>query len=145
MVKLPLKGGEHMKYRNRVRISRLANSLTNWIKSNIIIYIKRDVPAYITNDVAKRLIKGEREIVLHMCKGESNNKGIVDYLNEYHNKKNYWSLEFLHIAFKVTEERIRMKLSKYSDIDIETLDISDTDKRIVIKFLDKKENDNDRN
>ena len=132
-----------MKYRNKIRVSQLASRLSNWLKSSIISCTKRDVPTHIATDIAKRLSNGEREIVLSMCKGELGNKGIVDYLNEYHNKTHYWDLEFLHIAFKLTEERIRMKLSKYSDITIETLDISDTDKRIVIKFLDQKENDND--
>lgn len=123
-----------MKYRNKLRVSRIATNVANWLKSSIIACTKRDVPTYIVNDVAKRLSEGEREIVLPMCKGELNNKGIVDYLNEYHDRKHYWGLEFLHIAFSLTEERIRIKLSKYSDINIETFNISDTDKRIVIKL-----------
>ena len=123
-----------MKYRNRIRASQLTTRLVNWLKSNIITCTKRDVPAYIAQDITKRLHDGEREIVLSMCMGEMGNKGIVNYLNEYHDKQHYWNLEFLHIAFKLTEERIRKKLSIYSDIDIKTLDISDTDKRVVIKL-----------
>lgn len=129
-----MKGGEFVKYRNRIRTSKLTKRLVNWLKSNIIACTKRDVPTYISQDIVKRLHDGEREIVLPMCMGDLSGKGIVDYLNEYHDKKGYWNLEFLHIAFKLTEEKIRKKLSLYSDIDIETLDISDTDKRIVIKL-----------
>lgn len=123
-----------MKYRNKIRALRFVTRLSSWLKSNIITCVKRDVPSHIAFDIEKRLSNGEREIILPMCKGELGNKGIVDYLNEYHNKTHYWGLEFLHIAFKLTEERIR-KLSKYSDITIETLDISDTDKRIIIKMM----------
>lgn len=123
-----------MKYRNRIRVLRLTSRLANWIKSSIILWFKSDVPTYIAQDVAKRLQDGEKEINLPMCMGELGNKGIVNYLNEYHNKTNYWNLEFLHIAFELTEKRIRKKLFFYSDISIETFNISDTDKRIVIKL-----------
>lgn len=128
-----------MKYRNRLRVSKVATRVANWLKSNIILCVRHDVPTYITVDIMKRLNQGEKEIVLPMCRGELENKGIVDYLNEYHSREHFWGLGFLHIAFKLTEERIRKKLSIYSDINIETLDISETDKRITIKFLDKKE------
>lgn len=96
-------------------------------------WIKGDVPTYITEDVVKRLHEGEQEIIVPMCKDLSN-KSIVDYLNEYHNKNHYWDLTFLHVAFDFIEERIKRRLSKFSDIDIEILKISDTDRRIVIKL-----------
>lgn len=75
-----------MKYRNRLKVSKLATRLVNWFKSSIITCIKRDVPNYIANDVMKRL-ENEREITLPMCMGGVEDKGIVNYLNEYHNKK----------------------------------------------------------
>lgn len=123
-----------MKYRSRLRVSRVVTRVANRLKSSIIACTKRDVPTYIAIDVSKRLREGEREIVLPMCKGEWDNRGVVDYLNEYHDKKHCWELEFLQVAFTLTEERIRGKLSKYSDVNIETFNISDTDKRIVIKL-----------
>lgn len=118
-----------MKYRNKFRVSRLSR----WFKSSIITWVKGDVPTYITHDVMNRLHNGEREIIIPMCRGLKE-KGICDYLNEYHSNSKYWELNFLNIAFELTLERIRNKLSKFSDIDIEAFDISNTDRRIVIKL-----------
>lgn len=117
-----------LRHRNKFR----ALGFRNWLKEKVITWAKGDVPTYITNDVMLRLHNGEQEIVIPLCIG-LDTKSIVDYLNEYHNKKTHWTLDFLKIAFDLTEKNIKKKLSKFKDISVELLDISETDKRIVIK------------
>ena len=122
-----------MKYRNKFRISHVTLSL----KNSIMTLAKGNVPTYITTDVMNRLNKGEQEIVIPMLIGLYD-KSLVDYLNEYHRYQNkIWKLEFLHHAFMFTSEMLVKRLGRYKDIDIEILDISDTDKRVVIKMKEK--------
>ena len=98
-------------------------------------YAKGDVPTYIAVDVMNRLHKGEKEIVIPMMLSLYD-KSIVEYLNEYHRYKNrLWDMEFLNIAMMFTHERIKQKLGKFSDIEVELLDLSDTDKRVIIKMI----------
>ena len=119
------------KYRNKFRISHISLML----KNSIMTFIKGDVPTYVAVDVMNRLSKGEQEIILPMC-GDGVNKSLVDYLNEYHHHKSNktWTLQFMHHAFMFASERIKQKLDKFSDIEVEIYDLSDTDKRVVIKF-----------
>ena len=122
-------------YRNKFRIShvllKLKNRITTWSKG--------DVPTYIVTDIMNRLNKGEQEIVLPMC-SDIRYISIVDYLNEYHKyRKKAWKLDFLNHAFEFTSERIKQKLDRFKDIEVEILDISDTDKRVVIIIKEKGE------
>lgn len=104
--------------------------------------MKGDVPTFILNDVTDRLDKGETEIVIPMVLS-LRDKGVLEYLNEYHEKKDYsWKLDFLDVAFDHVAKRIDDKLSSYKDIDVEILNMSDTDRRINIT-LRKKEIEND--
>ncbi len=96
--------------------------------------MKGDVPTYIANDVMDRLDKGEEEIIIPMV-SSVHDKSLVEYLNEFHRyRSKTWSLVFLEMAFLFVSERIKQKLEKFSDIEIEVLEFSDTDKRVVIKI-----------
>lgn len=107
-----------------------------WLKSSIITFFKPDVPTYVFADLATRLLGGEKEIVLPMCK-DANHKSLVDYFNEYHNEKKCWNLSLLNFCFYFVKEKVVKKLSKLIDVNVEILDISDTDKRIVIKLIEQ--------
>ncbi len=122
-----------MKYRNKFRVSRI-NKI---IKSSIISYLKGDLPTYILNHVRDRLDNGEKEILIHMVLSLKESS-IVEYLNEYHyNKANYcWDMEFLSKAYYLISDKLYRKLNSYSDINVEILDFSDTDKRILITAKD---------
>ena len=97
-------------------------------------FVKGDVPTYVAYDIMNRLHKGEREIILPMC-SDIEHKSIVDYLNEFHRyRSKTWSLQFLSMAFLFISERIKQKLEGFSDIDIDVVELSDTDKRVIIKL-----------
>lgn len=96
--------------------------------------MKGDLPTYILNDVRDKLDNGEKEILIHMFLSLKESS-IVEYLNEYHYKKiNYcWKMDFLHKAYYLVSDKLYRKLNSYSDIEVEILDFSETDKRILIK------------
>lgn len=99
-----------------------------------MIWAKGDVPTYIATDIMKRLHNGEHVITLPMCR-DLNDKSIVDYLNEYHSSSQaIWKLNFLHHAFAFSSEVIKDRLGRFSDIEVEIIEISDTDKRVVISM-----------
>lgn len=116
--------------RGRLRIT----SLISRLKSNIITYNRDDVPTYITKDIIRQLKKGNSHIVISMCNGhEGAYKSLPEYLNEYHGTNTYWKLDFLHIAFEFTSERVKQRLGRYKRIiKIDVIELSDTDKRIII-------------
>lgn len=117
-------------YRSKFRLSRISRA----IKSSIVTYMKGDVPTYIANDIMDRLDNGEEEIIIPMVLNV-HDKSLVEYLNEFHRNKNKtWHLDFLNMAFLFVSERIKQKLGRFSDIEIEVLELSDTDKRVVIKM-----------
>lgn len=120
-----------LKYRNKFRMSKISKILKNSIEK----YMKGDVPTYIANDVIYRLDRGEKEITIPMVLG-SYDKSLVSYLNEYHRYNNKaWTLDFLSIAIEFTHERIKQKIGKFKDVEIELLELSDTDKRVIVKVV----------
>ena len=118
------------KYRNKFRISHAKLILRNSLMS----YAKGDLPTYIAVDVMNRLHKGEKEIVIPMMLSLYD-KSVVQYLNEYHRCNRAWGLEFLSIAIEFTHERIKQKLGRFKDVKVELLELSDTDKRVIIKMI----------
>ena len=118
-------------YRNKIRLSHV------WltVKNNLMSLAKSDVPTYITVDVMNRLNKGEKEIVIPMTLGVYD-KSLIHYLNEYHCYHNRaWGMDFLNVAIEFVYQRIEQKLGRFKDIEVEFLELSDTDKRVIIKMI----------
>ena len=123
-----------MKYRTKVKM----NDFFNKIKSSIITFIinidREDVADFIVRDIHSMLRNGEEQIVISMCGGNDSHNSITGYLAKYHGEETCWKIDFLHIAFDVISERIERKLSLYKDIDVEILNISETDRRVVVSY-----------